>query len=460
MNKVLHNYFATGGKEHIMFPHNDPKSEQSISVISKGDGIHVYDENGKSYVDGVSALWCNTLGFSCDRLADAAYKQLKELPFYQSSSYKTHPRLIEIAAKLLSVAPPQMDKAIFANSGSEANDTAIKLIWYYNNARNRPEKKKIIGRVNGYHGVTVATASLTGINYNHQSFDVPLDRFHHVMEPHFYKHGLPGETEEEFSTRCAKELEDLIQREGPDTFAAMWMEPVTGAGGVVNPPRTYVEKMQEVLRRYDVLLVVDEVVCGYGRVGEYWGSQAVGMTPDIMTTAKGLTSGYIPFSALLFSKEIADVINERAHEIGGFAHSLTYFGHPVGAAVALETLNIYEEMDVVNHVRKLGKAMGDGLRKHFSDHPLVGDVRCQGFLGAIELASDKAARKGFDPKRKVAQRLQTICEENGVILRAMNGDVLALCPPYIMTEDDVRAMVDTLALAVEQLSKELQDGSL
>lgn len=460
MNVQLPNSYAARVRDSVLYPYDDPKKGTDFLIITKGEGPRVIDEAGKSYLEGVSALWCTSLGFSNERLVKAAYDQLRTLPFYQSSTFKAHPRAIEIGAKLMSVAPDNIAKVFFANSGSEANDSAVKMIWYYNNARGKPQKKKIISRINAYHGCSVASGSLTGLPISHRSFDLPIDRVFHVMEPHYFKNSLPGESEEEFSTRCATELEDLIQREGPDTVAAMFMEPVTGAGGVVIPPRTYIEKMQAVLQKYDVLLVADEVVCGFGRIGTYWGHQAVGMKPDILTCAKALSSGYMPISAILIGKKVMAAIEDEANAIGGFAHSLTYFAHPVAAAVAIETLNIYDEMDVVDHIGRLGALLQNGLRERFASHPIVGEVRGMGLLAALEFAADRESRTYFQPERKIAYRVEEICEENGLILRPMSPHIIAICPPYVMSEADIGELLDKLEIAVNQTAREMEEGRL
>lgn len=449
------NSFSARASEHLLHPNNDPRKGDEILIVTRGEGSRVTDEAGKTYIEGVAGLWCASLGFSNQRLADAATRQLGILPYYQTTSYKSHPVVIELADKLLSVAPPNMAKALFANSGSEANDTAVKLIWYYNNALGRPEKKKIISRANGYHGSTVVAASLTGIAANHLNFDLPIDRIFHTCEPHYYRDALPGESEEDFSTRCAAELEELILREGPDTVAAMFMEPVTGAGGVVFPPRGYVEKIQAVLRRHDVLLVVDEIICGFGRLGEYWGHQAVGLTPDMITCAKALSAGYLPISALLISGPIIDAISEQAHQAGAFAHSVTYFGHPVSSAVALEALNIYEEMDVAANNRRLGKILHDGLRRRLGDHPVVGEIRGLGLLAALDFRIGKDRWKRFDPALKFAYRVHDLCLEGGLILRPMSPEVIAICPPYIITEAEIAELIEILAAAIGKAAAEV-----
>ncbi|MBV8616644.1 MAG: aminotransferase class III-fold pyridoxal phosphate-dependent enzyme, partial [Acetobacteraceae bacterium] len=344
----------------------------------------------------------------------------------------------------------------FANSGSEANDTAIKMIWYFNNAVGRPAKKKLIGRNRGYHGITLATASLTGLPWNHRGFDVPLPGFIHTMTPHHYALGDAGEGEEAFATRCAEELERLILAEGPDTVAAMFVEPIMGAGGVIVPPRGYFAKIQAVLRKYDVLLVADEVICGFWRTGSYWGSQTFGLEPDIVTCAKALSSSYLPISAVMVNDRVFEGLAKQSHEIGTFGHGFTYSGHPVPAAVAIETLKIYDELDIGAHVREVGAHMQAELRRRFADHELVGEVRGAGLIGAVELVADKASKRKFDPVAKVSPRWSKLVEGQGVITRAVPGEILCFSPPLIITKAEVDEMLDRVGRALDELTAQIR----
>jgi 4-aminobutyrate--pyruvate transaminase len=426
-------------------------------VITRGDGVYVLDEQGNRYLEGMAGLWCASLGFSERRLAEAAYKQMLELPFYHAFAGKVPAIATELAEKLISIAPAGLSRAIFANSGSEANDTAVKLVWYYNNALGRKEKKKIIGRQKGYHGMTVAAASVTGLAFVHGDFDLPRGRFIHTGCPHYYRFGKPGETEEQFASRLAAELDELIVREGPDTVAAFFAEPVMGAGGVIVPPPAYFEKIQPVLRKHDVLFVVDEVICGFGRTGNMFGSQTYGLKPDILTCAKALTAGYLPMSATLVSRPIYDVLLAQSDKLGIFGHGYTYSAHPVPAAVALETLRLYEERDIVGHVRKVGPRLQAGLRK-LGEHPLVGEARGVGLIGALELVRDKATHAGFDAKAGVGAFLVKRAQQHGAILRNMAGDIIAFSPPLVISEREIdelldkttRALDDTLAMVRER----------
>src|SRR5512144_1606211 len=352
-------------------------------VITRGEGVYVFDDEGRRYLEGMAGLWCASLGFSERRLAEAAYRQMCELPFYHSFAGKVPAISTELAERLVAMAPPGMAKVLFANSGSEANDTAIKLAWYVNNALGRPQKKKIIARQRAYHGVTIASGSLTGLAFAHTDFDLPIARILHTDCPHYYRGALAGESEEAFAARLADNLEQLILREGPDTVAAFFAEPVMGAGGVIVPPATYFERIQPLLRKYDVLFVVDEVICGFGRTGNMFGSQTYSLTPDIMTLAKALTSGYLPMSANLVSNRLYDILVAQSDKLGIFGHGYTYSSHPVPAAVAIETLKICEEREIVGVVRRVGPRLQSAIRS-LADHPLVGDARGVGLIGAIE----------------------------------------------------------------------------
>src|SRR3954451_14170030 len=358
---------------NVLHPYTDLEAHQQVGpvVISRGKGVRVWDENGKEYIESVAGLWCAALGFDNERLVEAAAAQMRKLPFYHAFAAKSHEPMIDLAEMLIERAPVPMGKVFFANSGSEANDSAIKMVWYLNNALGRPKKKKIIGRLKGYHGITIGSASLTGLPVNHRSFDVPLPGFIHTATPHHYHGANPGESEADFATRLADELEELIVKEGPDTVAAMWAEPVMGAGGVIVPPAGYFPKIQAVLRKYDVLLVADEVICGFGRTGNYWGSQTFGIQPDLLTCAKALSSSYLPISAVLVNQKVFDVLADESHKIGTFGTGFTYSGHPVPAAVAIETLKIYDEMDLVAHATTVGTFLQRELRRRFADHELV-----------------------------------------------------------------------------------------
>jgi 4-aminobutyrate---pyruvate transaminase len=430
-------------------PYTNLKTHQTDGplVITEGHGVFVRDENGKEYLEGLAGLWCASLGFSEKRLADAAYRQMLKLPFYHTFAGKAHDTGIELAEKLLSIAPVSMSKVFFTNSGSEANDTVVKLVWYYNNALGRPQKKKILARTKGYHGVTVASASLTGLPNNHRDFDLPIANIMHIECPHWYRFAAPGESEEAFATRLAESLETRILAEGPDTVAALIGEPIIGAGGVLLPPATYWEKIQAVLRKYDVLLISDEVICGFMRTGNMWGAQTYGMQPDMLTCAKALSASYLPIAAVMVNDKVYSALVSESEKIGVFAHGFTYSGHPVASAVALETLNIYEERDILSHVRKVAPRIQDGLRR-FENHPLIGEVRGIGLVGAIELVADKATKKPFDATVNAAGFLAKRSHHHGLILRPI-GDTIAFCPPLIIEEPEIDLMLERFGLALD-----------
>jgi len=417
-------------------------------VITRGEGVYVYDDQGERYLEGMSGLWCASLGFSERRLAEAAHRQMLELPFYHSFAGKVPGISTELAERLIRLAPAGMSRVLFANSGSEANDTAVKLAWYVNNALGRPQKKKIISRERAYHGVTVAAGSLTGLAFAQTDFDLPIARFLHTDAAYYYRGGRPGESEEAFAARLAANLEALIVREGPDTVAAFFAEPVMGAGGVIVPPATYFERIQPILRKYDILFVVDEVICGFARTGNMFASQTFDLKPDLMTLAKALSAGYVPISASLMSSAVYDVLLAQSDKLGIFGHGYTYSSHPVPAAVALETLKIYEERDIVAQVRRVGPHMQSGIRSH-ARHPLVGDARGIGLIGAVELVRDKATKQSFDPKAGVGAHLVRRAQEHGVILRSMPGDIVAFCPPLIISEREIDEMLAGFAKALD-----------
>jgi len=427
-------------------------------VIVRGEGVHVFDEHGKRYLEGMAGLWCASLGFSEARLAAAAERQMRVLPYYHSFSGKVPGPVTELAAELMRWAPVPMGRVLFANSGSEANDTAFKLVRYYNNARGRPTKKKIIARQKGYHGVTMAAASLSGLTVMHRHFDLPLPGVLRVSAPHLYGDGLPGESEPAFVERLARELEELIQREGADTIAAFIAEPVQGAGGVIIPPAGYFERVQAILKRHDILFLVDEVITGFGRLGQPFGSDVFGLKPDMITVAKMLTSAYVPMSALYVSEAIYQTVADASAEVGTFGHGYTYSGHPLACAVALETLRIYKSDDVIGHVQRVAPRLQAGLQK-FAGHPIVGQARGLGLIGAIELAEDPAARKPFDPKRGVGAYFVRCAQAHGLIVRVLGGDVIAFSPPLVISEAEIDFMLERAGRALSDTLSWVRQGA-
>jgi 4-aminobutyrate---pyruvate transaminase len=443
-----------------LHPYTNLKKHESEGplVITEGKGVYVYDETGKEYIEGLAGLWCTSLGFGEERLVEAATQQLKKLPYYHVFNHKSHDTSVELAERLIALMPVKMSKVFFNNSGSEANDTAVKMVWYYNNARGRHRKKKIIARMRGYHGVTVASASLTGLAANHRDFDLPIANIRHADCPHHYRYGKPGESEEDFATRLAESLEAQILREDPETVAAFIAEPVMGAGGVIVPPRTYFEKIQQVLKKYDVLLIADEVICGFGRTGNMFGTETFGLKPDIITMAKALSSAYLPISATIVSEELYQAFVAQSEKIGTFAHGYTYSGHPVCCAVAVETLKIYEERNILAHVRRVAPRFQEGVRR-FASHPLVGEVRGVGLLAGLELVKDKATKAPFDLKMGVGPMAAARAQENGLICRALM-DTVALCPPLVITEKEIDEMLRRFGKALDETAAAFGVASL
>ena len=428
-------------------------------VIRKGDGVYVEDDRGRRYLEGMAGLWCTALGFSEQRLVDAAIRQMRDLPYYQIFAGRSNEPSIELSERLLAMTRHLgMDKALFANSGSEANDAAVKLVWYYFNAIGQPQKKKLIARERGYHGVTVMTASLTGLAGNHADFDLPIGRVLRTGCPSAYHYAKPGETEDQLVDRLMAELEALIAREGADTIAAFFAEPVQGAGGVIVPPASYFPKLQAVLRKHDILLVADEVICGFGRTGAMFGCDTYGIRPDLMTVAKALSSSYMPISATLVSGRVYEGVVEGSKRNGAFAHGVTYAGHPVAAAVAVEALKLYAERDIVGHVRAVSPRF---LRRLLAldAHPLVAGARGVGLIGAIELVRDKATRTPFDAASGVAARLADAVLEEGLITGARRA-TRAVSPPLIITDAQVDEMFDKFERALDTTLSFARDKGL
>lgn len=428
--------------------------EKGVRVISEGSGVWVKDPDGKSYLDAVAGLWCVNIGYGRTDVADAIYEQAKKLAYFHSfSSMGTEPS-IRLADRLLRLAPDGMSKVLFGNTGSDANDTNVKLIWYYNNLRGKPEKVKLIARENAYHGVTVASASLTGLPLLHKAFNLPIPEVLHVTCPDPYRVRPDGMSERDFSKQLAKELDETIEREGPDTVAAFFAEPIMGAGGVHVPPEGYFDEIQPVLKKHDVLFVADEVICGFGRLGHWFGSDLYNIKPDIITTAKGLTSGYVPMSASLVGDRIWDVLISTSKDIGAFGHGYTYGGHPVAAAAAMANLDIFEREDLVGNAGRVGAYFQQRMREAFSDHPNVGHVRGVGLILALEFVADKATKRQFEGADKMAPKVSQAAYPRGLIARPLPaGDIIALSPPLSITTDEVDVVVERLLDALHHVTK-------
>jgi 4-aminobutyrate---pyruvate transaminase len=428
-------------------------------VITRGEGCRVWDDSGREHLEAVAGLWCASLGFGSERLARIAYEQMRSLGYYHLYRHNSNEPAIALAEKLLAIAPVPMARVLFQCSGSEANDTAIKLAWYYWHAKGQPQRSKIIARQFAYHGNTCAAVSLSGKPDMHAGFGLPFANFKHTEFPHYYRRHEEGETEEQFSTRMATVLQELIEREGPDTIAAFFAEPVMGAGGAILPPRGYFQKVQEVLRRHDILFVADEVICGFARTGKMWGSETFGIVPDMLTSAKALSAAMQPISAVLVNERVHEAMLAQSDKYGNFAHGFTYAGHPVAAAVALEVQSIYEEMDIVGRAQRLGPLLQTALGA-FRDHPLVGDVRGVGLILGMELMRDKARRVPFDPVLGIGARAGAAAQRHGLIVRVV-GDRLVFAPPLVIEPADIEEIALRLRRGLGELADELaREGAL
>ncbi|KAA0972070.1 aspartate aminotransferase family protein [Aureimonas fodinaquatilis] len=449
MSSALPNSVYARDVEYILHPVTNARKHEEVGpiVIDRGEGIYVYDDRGNKYIEGMAGLWSVAVGFGEKRIADAAYRQLQKLPYYHTFSHKTNAPSVDLAERLVKMTPASVNRVFFTNSGSEANDTVVKLIWYYNNARGKPQKKRFLARTNAYHGITMVSGSLTGLPVNHRDFDLPIIPVTHLTCPHYWRNGLPQETEAQFTDRLIQELEDTIAKEGADTIAAFIGEPVMGAGGVMVPPEGYWPRVQEICRKNDILLIADEVITGFGRVGTTFACEHFGIEPDVLVTSKQIASSYAPLAAVIMSDAIYQVIADNTAKIGTLGHGFTTTGHPVSCAIANENLAIIEERGLIENARVSGAVLQEELAK-FRDHPLVGEVRGIGLIAVVELVADKANKTRFDPVGKAGAILFAKGHEHGVIVRAM-GDQIAFCPPLIITTDEVREMVRRFGAALE-----------
>ncbi|MBI3436580.1 MAG: aminotransferase class III-fold pyridoxal phosphate-dependent enzyme [Proteobacteria bacterium] len=440
---------ATRDVETLVHPNTNLAQLREVGplVFERGRGIYLYDSDGKEYIEGMAGLWCTALGYGNEELVEAAAAQMRKLSFTHLYNGRSHDPAIELAEKLKEMAPVPISKLFFCNSGSEANDTQIKLVWYMNNALGRPRKKKIISRLKAFHGLTVAAGSLSGLSYNHVDFDLPLPGFLQTACPHHYRFAQPGEGEEDFATRLAAELEALILREDPETVAAFFAEPIMGAGGVIVPPRGYFAKIGAVCAKYDVMMIDDEVICGFGRLGTMFGCQALGFKPHAISVAKALSSAYLPIAGVMLPEVMYQALVAESAKVGTFGHGFTYSGHPVSAAVALKTLEIYARERVVQ--TNAAKAPRFLARLHkLADHPLVGEARGLGLVGAVELVADKTSRRAFAPRHGVGARCVRFAEAEGLIARALPGESVSLCPPFIITPAEIDEMFERLERAL------------
>lgn len=425
-------------------------------IIESAKGVWITDRDGRRYLDGFGGLYCVNVGYGRMEVADAIAAQARQLAYYHIYAGNSNEPSILLADRLIRMAPAGMSKVYFGVSGSDANETNVKLVWYYNNVLGRPGKKKIIARHRAYHGATIMAGSLTGLDVFHKAFDLPIDRVLRTTAPHHFWEATPGMSEREFSRQCAEDLELLIEREGSHTIAAFIGEPMLGSGGIVPPPEGYWQEIKAVLDRHDILLIADEVVCGFGRLGADFGGHLYGIEPDLITVAKGLTSAYAPLSAAIVGERVWQVLEEGSDKFGPFAHGYTYAGHPIGTAAALANLDIIEREGLPDNAHRVGSHILGRLHGELDGQPLVGEIRGRGLLFAIELIADRGRKLRFDPDLKVGQRLAALCLDHGLVGRAMpGGDILGFAPPLVMTEAEADMLVDIVVKAVAELQAAL-----
>jgi len=421
-------------------------------IMANGEGIYLHDTDGNKLIDAVAGLWCVNVGYGRSELADAMHSAATNLSYYHTFTGMSNVPQIELAERLLDLAPNNMSKVFFASGGSDGNDSLMKIVWYYHNLIGKPKKRKIISRWQAYHGTSIATASLTGLPSFHKDFNLPIEGVLHTESPDYFRHALEDETELEFSKRRAKQLEDLILEQGADTVGAFIAEPVLGAGGVVTPPEGYFAEIQKITNKYDILFIADEVVCGFGRLGAWFGSDVYDIKPDMITTAKAITSGYFPFSASFITEEIWDVIKQGSAKYGSFAHGYTYAGHPIGAAVAMANLDIIENENLVAKSADVGAYFHQSLKTRFANDNFVGQVRGKGMIAAVQLMKDAENKEFLDASLKTAGKVTTKCYENGLIARPLPSvDSVAFSPPLVTTKEQVDQIVDIFESSVRSV---------
>ncbi|HKU15723.1 MAG TPA: aminotransferase [Steroidobacteraceae bacterium] len=425
------------------------------TVMVRGAGVWLEDVQGRRYLDGMAGLWCVNAGYGRTELAEAMRRQAQDLPYCHAFSSMGSDQPALLAQRLIGLSPVPMSKVFFGNSGSDANDTQVKLVWYYNNVLGRPAKKKIIARKRGYHGVTIVSGGLTGLPGVHAGFDLPLPFVKHTTAPHKLWEGQQL-SDAQFVAKLAADLEELIQKEGADTIGAMIVEPVLGAGGVIVPPPGYYQAIQEILARHDILMIADEVICGFGRLGKMFGCEVFDLRPDLITVAKGVTSAYFPLSGCMVSEKVWRTIVDGGTKYGVFGHGYTYSAHPIGAAVGMANLDLLEKEQLVAAAAARGKYLHSRLRAAFGEHPLVGDIRGIGLIGAVEFVARKDPALAFDPKLTVAARIVKAALARGVVSRALpNADTIAFSPPLIISESEIDTLVSGMRDATDVVMNEL-----
>ncbi|CAI8725798.1 aminotransferase class III-fold pyridoxal phosphate-dependent enzyme [Pseudomonas sp. PDM03] len=467
MNKNQHDITAAQDRNSVLHPFTNLKDFASgkmgdPTIIETGKGIRITDSTGREYIDGFAGLYCMNIGYGRTEVADAISRQAHKLAYYHSYAAHTTDELAKLSDRLVKMSPGKMSKVFYGTSGSDANETQAKLVWYYNNLRGLPKKKKIITRDRGYHGCSVIAGSMTGMNFYHDHMDLPVSGILRTGVPHHYWDTLAGETELQFSARRAQELEALILREDPDTIGAFIAEPVLGTGGITPPPEGYWAAIQPILKKYDILLIADEVITGFGRTGAMFGCDKYDMEPDLITVAKGLTSAYMPLSAAIVGEKVYKVMEEGADRVGAFSHGFTYSGHPICVAAANSVLDIVEREDIPGNAGRVGEYLQTSLKEVFGHLPIVGEVRGVGLMAAIEFVADPATKKRFDPALKVGARISKAARDLNLIARAMpHGEILGFAPPLVATRQDVDQMVDIAHRSVQKVIDELaKEGAL
>ena len=443
--------WVNADKDHHLHPFTNftEQKENGSRIITKAKGVYITDSEGNEFLDGMAGLWCTNVGYGHKELADAAHKQMMELPFYNTFFKTATMPSVELSAVLAELTPEGLNHAYFACSGSEANDTVVRMVRHYWNVKGKPGKKTIISREYAYHGTTMMSASLTGMDYMHAQADLPLPGVTHVMPPYWYVYG--GDlSPEDFGLKAAKAVEDKILELGADNVAAFIGEPVMGAGAVLVAPSTYWPEIQRICKKYDILLVADEVICGFGRTGNWFGSQTLDIKPDLMPMAKGLTSGYAPLSAVMVSDEIVKTLGDA----GDFQHGFTYSGHPVSCAVALANIELIKREGLVETVRDdTGPYFSEKL-KEVAEHPLVGEARSIGLMAGVELVKDKASRTLFDNMGDVGAICRDHCTANGLIARATR-DVMVMSPPLCITREEIDILIERLMKSIDATAKDV-----
>ena len=447
-------------RQCVMHPLTDLNAHASAAsapqIITGGKGIHIYDRNGRDLIDGFAALYCVNIGYGRTEIAEAIYEQARKLAYFHAYRGTSNEPLIRLSHRILSLAPVNMSKVFYGMSGSDANETQVKIAWHYNNVLGRPKKKKIISRERAYHGSTIMSGSLTGLPRFHANFDLPLDIVRHTVAPHHYWGAKPGMDEADYAKTCAEALDAMIEKEGPDTVAAFIAEPVMGTGGIVPPPEGYWNNVQQVLKKHDVLLIADEVVTGFGRLGTQFGCDYYKIEPDLITVAKGLTSAYLPLSGVIVGERVWDVLKQGSERFGPFSHGFTYSGHALGAAAALANLDVIANEDLVENAGITGSLLNSRLHEEFDDHPLVGEVRGVGLLAAVEFVANKQDKTRFDAGLSIGAEVTARCLERGLIARAMpGGDILGFAPPLCIAPDEVEQVVEIATGAVADITDQL-----